>query len=62
MDRSVMDRESLCRAILSMDCDFPVDFTAEQLRSFSLERLRHVYQALCLHGRSGKGRRGTSAR
>ena len=50
---SSMDRSALSRAILAMDCDFPVDFTEKQLRKLSMEKLRHVYLALILHGRQG---------
>ena len=53
-DVSGMDRESLCRAILNADCNFPVDFTPRQLRALSLERLRHIYVALRLHGKSSR--------
>ena len=48
-----MDRAALSRAILSMDCDFPVDFTDKQLHKLSMEKLRHVYLALILHGKNG---------
>ena len=51
-----MSRSALSRAILDMDCDFPVDFTERQLRTLSMEKLRHVYLALILHGKNG-GRR-----
>jgi len=49
-----MDRCKLSRAILDMDCDFRVDFTEKQLRHLSMEKLRHVYLALVLHGKSGR--------
>ena len=56
---SSMDRSQLSRAILDMDCDFPVDFTEKQLRKLSMEKLRHVYLALILHGKDGSRRRRT---
>ena len=61
MDRTVtdvtsMDRDTLTQAILEMDCNFPVDFTAKQLRSLTLEKLRHVYLALQLHQKSTRSR------
>jgi len=60
-----MGRADLVREILRVDCDFPVDFTEEHLRSLSLEKLRHVYLALILHGKApkpaGRKRKGQSA-
>ncbi len=53
-DVASMDRATLSRTILSLDCDFPLDFSEGQLERLSLEKLRHVYVALCLHGRNGK--------
>ncbi len=52
-----MDRGALTQAILSLECDFPVDFSAEYLRSLSMERLRHIYLALYLHGKRPNRRR-----
>ena len=49
-----MDRAALSEAILAMDCDFPVDFTRSHLRKLSQDKLRHVYLALCLHGRAAR--------
>ncbi len=45
---AVMDRPSLARSIRSYDAPFPIDFTPEFLASVSLERLRHIFLALCL--------------
>jgi len=47
-----MNRAALSKAILALDCDFPVDLTHSQLSKLSLEKLRHVYLALRLHGRA----------
>ena len=49
-----MGRAALVQAILEVDCDFPVDFTGDDLRSSSLEKLRHIYLALILHGKHPK--------
>lgn len=49
-----MGRAALVQAILEVDCDFPVDFTDDGLRSLSLEKLRHIYLALILHGKHPK--------
>jgi hypothetical protein len=50
-----MDRDALTRAILSIECEFPVDLTEESLRPLSLEKLRHVYAALLRHGKQPDG-------
>ena len=50
-DIASMDREALVAAILKMDCEFPIDLTAEYLRSLSLEKLRHIHTALRSHAR-----------
>ena len=61
-----MSRKRLIRAILTLECDFPVDLTEEFLHSASTGRLRHIYLALrmragepqskCRRGGRGKGR------
>jgi hypothetical protein len=43
-----MDREALTRQFLTFRGSFPVDFTPEFLDRMSLDRLRHIYVALCL--------------
>lgn len=50
-----MDRDALTRAILSIECEFPVDLTEESLRPLSLEKLRHIYTALLRHGKRPGG-------
>ena len=46
---ATMDRRALVEAILSIECDFPIDLTEEYLQGLTLEKLRHVYVALCNH-------------
>jgi len=48
---ATMDRRALIKAILTMECNFPVDLTEEFLQTLSIERLRHIYQALSLRAR-----------
>ena len=43
-----MDRRSLTREFLNFRGNFPVDFTPDFLDQLSLDRLRHIYVALCL--------------
>ena len=45
---SVLDREALVRQFLSYQATFPVDFTPDFLNSTPLERLRHIFLAMCL--------------
>jgi hypothetical protein len=47
-----LDRRSLIELILHIDCGFPVDFTADYLRTLSGDRLRHI--ALALIERAGQ--------
>ncbi|OPX25007.1 MAG: hypothetical protein B1H04_00920 [Planctomycetales bacterium 4484_123] len=49
---ATMDRQGLIKAILTVKCTFPVDLTEEFLQGLSIERLRHIYQALSLRARS----------
>jgi len=55
-----MRRSPLIRGILTIDCTFPIDFTRDYLESLDLEKLRHIYLALCLHKRSAP--RGSARR
>ena len=48
---ATMDREGLMDAILREDWGFPVDLTAEYLRSLHDEKLRHILVALCQQAR-----------
>jgi hypothetical protein len=43
-----MNRASLITHFHSYPSRFPVDFTREYLETESLERLRHIFVALCL--------------
>jgi hypothetical protein len=46
---SSLDRETLVKQFDRFPSDFPIDFTPEFLREQPLERLRHIFVALCLH-------------
>ena len=46
---SSLDRETLVSQFTRYPADFPIDFTPEFLREQPLERLRHIFVALCLH-------------
>lgn len=43
-----LDREALVREFGNYRGNFPLDFTPEFLASLSLDRLRHVFLAVCL--------------
>jgi len=43
-----LDRESLLRQFGSYAGNFPLDFTPEFLAGLSLDRLRHIFLAVCL--------------
>ena len=45
---SAMDRPALTQRLLEFRGSFPVDFTPEFLSNLSLERIRHIYAALCM--------------
>ena len=45
---SSLDRASLKRQFESYPSTFPLDFTEEFLTSQPLERLKHIFVALCL--------------
>jgi hypothetical protein len=45
---SSLDRPALIRQFSSYRASFPVDFTAEFLTSTSIDRLRHIFVAMCL--------------
>jgi hypothetical protein len=44
----MMDRAAIKRQVLNFRGDFPVDFTPEFLDTLPVDRLRHIYVALCL--------------
>ena len=45
---AAMDRPALVEQIHDFHATFPIDFTADFLSSVSLDRLRHIFVALCL--------------
>ena len=45
---SSLDRDALKRQFQDYPSGFPVDFTEEFLTSQPLERLKHIFVALCL--------------
>jgi hypothetical protein len=44
-----LEKSELVNRFLTFRATFPLDFTREFLESQSLDRLRHLYVALCLH-------------
>lgn len=45
---SSLDRTALVRHFREFRASFPLDFTPEFLQATDLERLRHIFVALCL--------------
>ncbi len=45
---SSLDRPALVRQFQEFDAGFPVDFTPEFLQQVEVDRLRHIFVALCL--------------
>ena len=45
---AAMDRETLVTRLREFRGTFPVDFTPEFLDALTVERLRHIFVALCL--------------
>ncbi len=45
---SVLDRPALVRQLQQYPSSFPIDFTPEFLETVPLDRLRHIFLALCL--------------
>ena len=45
---SSLDKRALTAQFLGFRGNFPVDFTPEFLDALSVERLRHIFVALCL--------------
>lgn len=54
-----MDRTGLVRMLRGMACKFELDFTDEYLQDVSIERLRHIAVAACLHA-NGRAKRDTA--
>jgi len=46
---STMQRDDLVERLLHFRGNFPIDFSESFLRGLSLDRLRHIFVALCLH-------------
>jgi len=46
---AVLDRPTLIRHIRNYRASFPVDFTDDFLETSSIERVRHIFVALCMH-------------
>ena len=46
---SSLDRDTLVTQFTRFPADFPIDFTPDFLREQPLERLQHIFVALCLH-------------
>jgi hypothetical protein len=47
-----MDRRQLSDLLASLRCEFELDFTPEFLGTISIERLKHIVLAACMHARS----------
>jgi hypothetical protein len=45
---SGLDRDALVNHLLTYRANFPVDFTPTFLSQMELERLRHIFVAMCL--------------
>jgi hypothetical protein len=48
---SSLDRPALARQFLSFRGNFPVDFSNVFLDSLSVDRMRHIFVALCLQNK-----------
>ena len=46
---AALDRPTIVRHIQNYRASFPVDFTPDFLETASLEHLRHIFVAMCLH-------------
>jgi hypothetical protein len=46
---SALDRPALVAHIRNYRASFPVDFTDDFLTTASIERIRHIFVALCMH-------------
>ena len=45
---AVLDRDALVQQFQAYPSTFPIDFTPEFLPTVPLDRLRHIFMALCL--------------
>ena len=46
---AALDRPALIAHLQNYRASFPIDFTSEFLNTASVDRLRHILVALCLH-------------
>ncbi|HEV7301753.1 MAG TPA: hypothetical protein VGN72_20620 [Tepidisphaeraceae bacterium] len=46
-----LDREGLARYFETYQANFPVDFTPEFIATQPLDRLRHIFLAICLQSK-----------
>ena len=58
---SALDRPSLVEQFRSYQSTFPIDFSREFLEQQSIERLRHLFVAVCLQSKQMPQVRCTSA-
>ncbi|QOV89975.1 hypothetical protein [Humisphaera borealis] len=43
-----MDRQTIARRLSDVRATFPIDFTPQFIETTELDRLRHIFLALCL--------------
>jgi hypothetical protein len=55
------DRDTLISQFLAFRSSFPVDFTPEFLSQLPVEKLRHVFLAMCLQNQRFPGPGGMAA-
>lgn len=48
---ATLDREGLARQFNNYKANFPVDFTPEFLATQPIDRLRHIFLAICLQSK-----------
>ena len=49
---SSLDRSTLTKHFLNFRGNFPIDFTPEFLENLSVDRMRHIFVALCLQNQT----------
>jgi hypothetical protein len=49
---AALDRPALIRQFQNYRASFPVDFTNDFLRTESVDRLRHIFVAMCLQNQT----------
>ena len=50
-----LDREELLRQFVQYPANFPLDFTPDFLETIPLERLKHIFVAVCLQSQRMPG-------